>query len=522
MGAYLFSDCKVGALSSIHDLNTLKHISTTGDELSFELNEARDDLVNYVLEFFKYLYQKSPFTLKVQIIKAKFDFEVAGGNDKCYSMLLSLEQYLNKYIICKKFNQQKPNSKPSYNGICSNIHNLVKIDFKDIIYRIKTITLHDSNNKILNYFGLMCLKGDYDNNTIKNFYLNKEHNDEYDHLVSCNFILESINIFIDYFPKFILKHKVSNIKFPPLLLKDIKKETTTSIGIREIEIDNNKVNNNTNLNDCDYNYITKLFEAIESNKDLHFIDLSFVIYIDSIQDIYTELKYIIVNLPKKRCKEFDYIIRFYLFSRFNLFSKLSECKLYFKKALLNCEDKSNSIIIMNIFKEGITKCDISPINPRISDEKIQTILDNKEDEYHKLQQTNEWHYRNREEFHSEKKYALLHLSQSLYRVYSNTQLQVMFFIYLVFSNNKKMKKFRPKTILSSITKFLSIDLTVEECKPKKLRFIVFKKHYDNQIENVIPIVKFPRNSEQLNQDLVHCHYDHIYNLLNNTSNSLSK
>lgn len=520
MGAYLFSDCEVGTLKSIHDLNTLKHISTTADELSFELIDEKDELINYALEFFKYLYQKSPFTLKVQRIKSFFNFEVLANNNKHYLMLLSLEQYLNKYILCRKFNYQKPYSKSSYKGICSNIHNIVKINFKDAILRIKTIINYDSYNKIMNYFGILCLKGHYDNNTIKEFYLNQEHNDKYDHLVPCHLVYNSIKIFIDYFPKFISKHKVNNIKLPPFIFKDMKKETITNIGMKEIEIGKEDFVNNDN--NVDFDYITKLFEIIELNCDLHFMDMSFIIYIDSIKDIYTKIKYIIVNLPKKQDNQFDYIIRLYLFSSLNLCSKLSECKLYFQKALLSSQNKKNSIIMMNIFKEGIIKCDIFTMNPRISDEKIQIILDNKEEEYHKFQDSNEWQYRNREESHNEKKYTLLSLSQSLYRIYSNTQLQVMFLSYLVYSNNAKMKKLRPRTILSNITKYLSVDLITEECKPRKQRFILFKKQYDNQIENVIPIVKFPSSSEQLNQDLVHCHFDHIYNLSNNNSpNSLS-
>ena len=105
MGAYFFNNCELGTLSCEEDLNTLKHSATAANEMHFTLEKYDEKLIQYAKVFFRYLYQKAPFTLSLQ--KIKFDIKLSVvNNELLYSLLLDIEKNINKYIIAKKFNIQ--------------------------------------------------------------------------------------------------------------------------------------------------------------------------------------------------------------------------------------------------------------------------------------------------------------------------------------------------------------------------------------------------------------------------------
>ena len=69
MGAYFFNNCELGTLSCEEDLNTLKHSAAAANEMHFTLEKYDEKLIQYAKVFFRYLYQKAPFTLSLQKIK---------------------------------------------------------------------------------------------------------------------------------------------------------------------------------------------------------------------------------------------------------------------------------------------------------------------------------------------------------------------------------------------------------------------------------------------------------------------
>ena len=104
------------------------------------------------------------------------------------------------------------------------------------------------------------------------------------------------------------------------------------------------------------------------------------------------------------------------------------------------------------------------------------------------------------------------MSKSIYKIYSNTEYEISWFLRAINAKNTILHELRKKTIISVISKFLSIGIKREIVRPKQ-KSSIYQKVYDIQVENKIPMVKWPSNEKELHGDIVHCHYDEVYNLL---------
>ena len=568
MGAYFFNNCELGTLSCEEDLNTLKHSATAANEMHFTLDKYDQQLIQYAKVFFRYLYQKAPFTLSLQ--KIKFDIKLSvNNNELLYSLLLDIEKNINKYIIAKKFNIQNKtfnshkkrftNSYDSYydndnssnsnsndgqesyssssmsrnaNPINNNktqIHTIIKISYTDLLYRIKQIfpmNNFSTISSLMNYYGIMALSNPlYDTKTLCSFYLNINRN-EYDHLLPMNLSCGNIGQFIQSIEHFVSKHQLTNFKLPVFLIKQIDKINEDSNYTYE------NLNLNENLNEnfpnkCyssskEYSHLLldKTITMIKGLKDLKFVDLSFAIYVEEINEINIKMKYILNKFHFKYNNSFDYIIRFYVFSgrRLNLYRKRRECEIEFKKAIANLPNRKYSYVMLYIFKEEIVKSNISPqCNPYLLDSTLDCELDEQSKNYHNLQNTNKWINRNKLNMFDDIEqynpiYKPLLMSKSIYKIYSNTEYEISWFLRAINSKNTTLHKLRKKTIISLISKFISIGIKREVVKPNQ-KSSIYQKVYDIQVENIIPMVKRPRNEKELHSDIVHCHYDEVYNLL---------
>ena len=256
----------------------------------------------------------------------------------------------------------------------------------------------------------------------------------------------------------------------------------------------------------------KVIKNIKKHKILTLIFIVIIFSLSLISKIYKfNFKY---NNP------FDYIIRFYVFSgrKNNLYRKRKDCEIEFKKAIANLPNRKYSYIMLYIFKEEIVKSNISPqCNPYLLDSNLDCELHEQSKNYHNLQNTNKWISRNKlnmfddiEQYNPN--YRPLIMSKSIYKIYSNTEYEISWFLRAINAKNTILHKLRKKTIISLISKFISIGIKREIVKPNQ-KDSIYQKVYDIQVENIIPMVKRPRNEKELHSDIVHCHYDEVYNLL---------
>lgn len=580
MGAYFFNNCELGPIICEEDLNTLKHSATTGNELHFSLEKYEQKLIHYTNEFFRYLYQKAPFTLRLK--KLKFDIKLdIKNNEMLYLLLLNIEKNLNKYVVAKKFNFQsntalnihkkssKNNSGSGYDNYYDNdnysnsysndgqdsyssstSHNtnqnvskdiinnqvltLIKITFNDLLYRIKQIIpVHNFSqcSSLMNYFGLMALSNkSYDNKFLCSFYLNINRN-EYDHLLPLSLSCGNVNQFITSTEKFICKHSLTNIKLPPIIIskgnqnEEIENISDENLNLSENLNDHFPSNQYTSNRAYSKLILNKIIALVKKSTSLRFFDLSFVIYVDSISDICIKMKYVINQFQFKYNDKSDFILRFYLLSgpRLNLYRNLTHCEKEFKKSIANLPNKVNSYIMMYIFKDEIVKCDVSPQqNPYYLDQILDNELNIKEKDYEKQQKGHKWLNRNIEEENINESYSSIYrpilMTKELFKIYSNTEFEISWFLRAVNAKNSILLKLKKKTIISVISRFLSINLKKEFIQPKHKKSI-YQKVYECQIENIIPMVKWPKNEKEIHSDIIHCHFDQMYNLLQDRSNN---
>ena len=435
----------------------------------------------------------------------------------------------NKYTSCLNNNSVYQSGNELY-----QIHTLIKITFDDLIFRVKQINIKNEIS-IMNYYSIIALVFKNTNNTITNhyekilhFYLNKNNLNYYDHLLSMNLSVGAINIFVHEIGAFIYKHRLSNIKLPPIIVN--KNENECDINIDD------KLNQNLNENFKNISYSSSIYAKNKLLSNLNntlikipflcFVDFAFILPIDNISSIYLSIKQIVSKLtfiyePKK-----NFILRFYLFetNKLNLYRNIDSCKIQFKKAISTFPNRAYSYVFMYIFKEEIIKCDLSlNVNPYIKGELIDNELLKIEDEYQYEQQTEEWLNRNNPSYKNNnndiidneqqerKKFVPVVMSSSILRISTNTNFAFGALLRIVnCSTNGKLRKLNKKTILSVIVKFLSVGIWEEMLEPKYSKKIVYKKLYDSQIENIIPMLK---RGKTVHSDSVHCKYDEVYNIL---------
>lgn len=556
MGAYFFNKCEIGTLSCREDLEVLKHTTTSANEVSFSLSQSDPQKISYAKEFFRYLYQKSPFTLKISKIKFNVNFNI-NNNEEITNLLLNIEKNLNKYIITKKFNIQKTyktfaeeedddddfdgqyleveskssssfSKESNSNSLTSNKVNSVtcdtitKIKFLDLIYVLKKITIKEdySHSQIMNHFGLMFFTKNYTHDFFQQFFFNA-NSFEYDHLLPINIMSCNENVFIKRVERYIKKYSLTNMKFPPFVIKDgfLNKAPEKEENFDFLKIDNMKERKRKIMIKDNSKLLDKLVLLIR-NSTLTFFDLSIVIFVQDSKDLFLKVKSFLNKFYKIK-ENFDFIYHIYIFSgRYNLIRNMKTLEKEFKRAVSCVQPKKNSYIVLHIFKQDIIKCFSSQVNPYQKDSLLNEVREKTINQYESQKKTEKWRFRNQEHLINDNrenqpeliKFSPLIMSKEMYKIYTNTRHEIFSLIYTTYSTHSVMKKLKKKTIMNTILQFLSIKLYKEEVKPNR-NDIILKEVYDIQKENLIPMVKFPRKDNELHSDLIHCHYDHVYNLL---------
>ncbi|MCQ2817472.1 MAG: hypothetical protein MJ252_09425 [archaeon] len=151
MGAYFFNKVELGNLSCEEDLILLKHTANTGEEVSFSIdNNSNQNIssVSYLVnDFFKYLSQKTPMTLKLKKIKMYSDLNIKD-NESLEWLIVNIQKYINKYILAKKFNVQKQSViKPSKKRKKSSEDNSLFGEASNFYFSIDNDSISNQSNE---------------------------------------------------------------------------------------------------------------------------------------------------------------------------------------------------------------------------------------------------------------------------------------------------------------------------------------------------------------------------------------
>jgi hypothetical protein len=361
MGSWFFKNASIGNIGELNneeDLNDLKYLVTKASTVTFQISSRDQEVLEYSIEFYKFLSQKFKFLKDMSKLKIKILFNIILQKDKSIESLQSVQnvqttflifqKYINKYMFLKKW---------SRNNICNSTEKLlIKVEYNDLIFRIKELKNYKSPH--LNFFSYIAFKNDkYDNESISKFLLN-ENCIYYEHLLPIFIQSENYENYIENIKKIIVDKKLNNIMLPPFI---IKTENLTNLCLFA-----NTLNN--------------------LSSQLNFFDLSFILYIENLEEIKNLVKNTISKFTIN--SECDYNFRFYIFTKFAISNKIQEIQKYFRQGISSAVPRKNSHIILYLFKKSlIQSLTNSNINPNIHDY-LQDNLLRLEEEYFNIRREN--------------------------------------------------------------------------------------------------------------------------------------
>jgi hypothetical protein len=490
----------------------LKYITTKAETIDFQLNNKEYQNLYHTGEFFKYLYQKYPFTTTVQKIKLAIKNNVTEKD--FFSLFLTIQKYVNKYMFCKKMMKQTNPPKISEfnekNKTKSSF--LIKINFGDCIYRVKQVKNLAFKTPQLNYFGLFAFTSKYSNEKISKLLFN-ENNNEYDHLLPIFVQNDNFGYFLEYVKFFMKKHLLDNIKLPPIVIDPNRSEVCISNSNDTFATEMTDIKLNTMQ---ESNKLQLLLNVVNSFKFMKFIDISFIIFARNPEELHIQVANVIKSIDFKFGT--DFIIRFYLFSNQNIFGKnAEEFKNAFKKGIILAPAKTHSHMILYIFLPKIIRSvQGSNVNPLTSDEILEKELIKAAEAHTDIISSLRGSKRTNADSRGAGVQSII-MTKDIVKIYSKTCFQIFCLINGTYCKRSILRKIRKNTILSKIARFLSVNLYENhlDCPENQgdLKDTIFTKFYEIQQEHVIPTVKYPKNVSELHEDLPHIHFDQAYNLL---------
>jgi len=271
----------------------------------------------------------------------------------------------------------------------------------------------------------------------------------------------------------------------------------------------------------DQNMKLMLFDKIlflQNTYKVTFFDISFVVYLKEESDLSRYINY----FNKKLVSIENFILRVYITT--DIIAEKSKIIHNFVKSAINFLKKENSHLIIYLFNKSIYSLNLKSVVNAYS---VTSILSNSTSS--QLQ-------------NSHKKICLIPDKVLKYQI--KFDIPFMSVIYSSYTRQCFFKKLRKKTILYGILSHLAVlpnkyifEGEKEEVKSiensnneshiqlnntatnnqnnsdKTHRRYVLKNVLNLNKEYVIPVNLNPSNCKQVHSDLVHCHFDYVFNLL---------